>query len=708
MNTLYYPLLLNQKQPRLSGDMLRRVYVCLLFCCSLLGGHNVVAQSGALDLGMPAYSTLAWDHISSVHTTDAVSASIGLTKDGRIYTWGGNLGYTIHAQISATTATDKHVSQLAPFFVQSPAGETPVKVRVAASGSTSTGGTYSGLPYPTYFCLTASGKMYAWGINNGIVGNNLATFPVVTSVPYNDTTKAKRSPILMTNIGESTFVDMEFSKTRGYGIVIGSSGAAYHIGASDIYGTFVATFAAIPLPSGAGSGFKYTNVWLSDFNTMPFIYLKGNDGNIYLTGAMSNNYNSGIPALYPRPTAPTLTAAETNGSVRSINPRLVPFPAGENIIEINVRSKETYDNTYAISSSGKAYVTGAWRFSYARGGGAPGMDYRQYVVAPIKTAPAAEQVEVRFVNSGPIDTLYTLKQFTEIAMPPGVTSILSIIGGIDLGTQNYATLMLGNNNKVYWSGSGFGNQNLTDQTIGNFLQLSGSGAPAPSPDRCNTVQFARSNSYYSWLYEAINFQGAVKLFRSHAQDQLGIISKSGRGYFVGNMNANTAPGKVMVDNGTFVYTSVYPVPIANEQLLSCNTSPGTGGPLGDPVSTPAAGVIDCSKTQLYPAPVQGTPSQLSLLVTINVTTAGDFSPLTVSGSGITLVSGFTKVTAASTGIQTFHIPIKYDGSTLTNAFQFTIGQAGSCSADLTKTPTKAITDIWTLQCVPSVGPMLKK
>lgn len=677
----------------------------------LLSAAGANAQYSS-DLGYPAYSTLTWDHISSIHIVDQSDAAIGLTKDGRMYTWGGNLGYTIHANISATTATDKHISQLAPFFVKSPAGEIPIKVRVAATSPNSLAGNYGGFNLPTYFCLTASGKMYAWGINNGIAGNNLATFPVVTSLPsYTDTTKAKRSPILMTNIGESTFVDMEFSKTLGYGIVIGSSGAAYHIGVSDAYGTFAATFAAIPLPSGVGSGFKYTNVWVSDYNTMPLIYLKGNDGNIYFTGVMNNNYNSGIPALYPRPTAPTLTGAETNGTVRSINPRLVPFPAGESIISINIRSKETYDNTYAIGSSGKAYVTGAWRFAFARAGGAPGLDWRQYVVAPIKTAPTAGQVEARFVNSGNIDSVYTLKQFTEIAMPPGVTSVISILGGTEQITTNLATLMVGNNNKVYWSGTGYATQNITDLTTGNFLQLSSSGAPDPSPDRCNTVQYARSNSYYSWLYEAINYQGAVKLFRSSVQDQqLGIISTSGRGYFVGVMTPNTAPGKVMVDNGRYFYTSIYPVPIANELLLSCNSSPGTGGPgLGTTTpTTSGTATIDCSKTQLAPAPKAGVASQTDLIITMTVSATGTF-PVSVTGSGMSLANGVANVTATKLGTQQFHIPLNYDGTAL-GSLQFTIGtatNAGSCTADLTQSPKQTITNVWTLDCVPTVGPPLK-
>lgn len=123
----------------------------------------------------------------------------------------------------------------------------------------------------------------------------------------------------------------------------------------------------------------------------------------------------------------------------------------------------------------------------------------------------------------------------------------------------------------------------------------------------------------------------------------------------------------------------------------------------------AVGTIDCAKTQLSPAPVLSTASQLDLIVTINVTTAGTFTPITVTGSGITVANGITSVTTSTTGIQQFHIPIKYDGTAL-GTMNFTIGtstNAGNCTADLTKAPKKAISDVWTLDCVPKAAPSLK-
>ncbi len=121
---------------------------------------------------------------------------------------------------------------------------------------------------------------------------------------------------------------------------------------------------------------------------------------------------------------------------------------------------------------------------------------------------------------------------------------------------------------------------------------------------------------------------------------------------------------------------------------------------------PAAGTIDCAKTQIFTAPVFGQAGQKTLVVTVNVTTPGCFSPLTVSGSGMTLANGVTQVCTTTTGVQTFSIPVNYDGTTL-GAMNFTVGSAGTCSADLTQTPKKAISEVWTLDCVPTAPPSLK-
>jgi hypothetical protein len=119
-----------------------------------------------------------------------------------------------------------------------------------------------------------------------------------------------------------------------------------------------------------------------------------------------------------------------------------------------------------------------------------------------------------------------------------------------------------------------------------------------------------------------------------------------------------------------------------------------------------AGTIDCSKTQIFTAPIAGQAGQKTLVVTINVTAAGCFSPLSISGSGMTLANSVTQVCTNTTGVQSFSIPVNYDGTAL-GTTNFTIGSAGSCSANLTVPPKQSICDIYTLDCVPTTGPSLK-
>jgi large repetitive protein len=147
--------------------------------------------------------------------------------------------------------------------------------------------------------------------------------------------------------------------------------------------------------------------------------------------------------------------------------------------------------------------------------------------------------------------------------------------------------------------------------------------------------------------------------------------------------------------------SVTPDPTSGfRQIATNSTSAGTT------ISNLILGVgtINCANTQISPAPIFGVASQLDLIVTINVTTAGPFTPITINGSGFSVANGITSVTATKTGIQTFHIPVNYDGTTLTNNLQFTVGNAGSCTADMTK-PAKVVSkNIYSLDGCTAITP----
>ena len=107
----------------------------------------------------------------------------------------------------------------------------------------------------------------------------------------------------------------------------------------------------------------------------------------------------------------------------------------------------------------------------------------------------------------------------------------------------------------------------------------------------------------------------------------------------------------------------------------------------------SAGTLDCAKTQIIQAPVQGVHNQVTLIVSSNVTTAGNF-PVTLSGSGMSLANGITYVATTTSGVQTFNIPIKYDGTTL-STLTFSVG-SNTCTADLSLAKKKVLIDVWIL------------
>lgn len=659
----------------------------------------VKAQFGS-DLGQRTVSTLAWEEISSCGESGGYpSASIGLTTDRKMYVWGSNTNFVIHTERSDLNNLPKW--QLTPYYLPSPTGETIKKVRVNASDAGTT-------LVNSFFCLSESGKLYGWGINDGLFGSAWTNVGIASNLSPGDTTYAARKPVQLTILGESSFVDFDVCRKGNYWIAISASGKAYHIGiigtAAILDNTTVSqSFAALPNPAGVSATFKYTNVWVNPNNVTPIVYLKGNDDKIYYTGLMNNISAFGSPTVYD---ATTFTTAQSQAQIRSLVPVEIPFPAGENIESIKMSPLATSQavSTFAISASGKAFITGLWRF---RKGTLSGID--TYVVAPLKSNPIVG-TEVDPVGVSTTDSSYYLKKFVEVALPPGATKILDITSYVS--TETHSSLVVGDNNRVYWSGSTQASSPAYI-SIGNYLSVSNSlGAGAAGSQDCRQVVQVQKNSYFSWPVEAINFEGAAEIeYINQSCSLLRIISKSRRGYFAGELFACSGTGKInIVALNSTPRESVFPVPIANELLADCNPSPGVGGPLvaiSAPTNT-AVGTIDCSKTQLSPAPTVGTATQLDLIVSINVTTAGTFTPITVSGSGMTLANDISSVTTTTTGVQTFHIPMKYDGTAL-GTLNFQIGTLTACTANLTLAPKSVVCPIWTLDnCSPvQVGPVLK-
>lgn len=248
------------------------------------------------------------------------------------------------------------------------------------------------------------------------------------------------------------------------------------------------------------------------------------------------------------------------------------------------------------------------------------------------------------------------------------------------------------------------------------------GSPASSANKVANPASVSAGTYYASYYHSVSntfspTSSAVTISTVSCTGTIVTAPCPGFTASLDNVITTSAPL-----NTVLTWHTGSPATAANQVSNSASAGPGTyypayydatntcygttGAPVTIQTGNCSAGTIDCSKTRLSPAPTAGTSSIVDLIVTVNVTTAGIFGPITVSGSGMTLLNSVNSVTATTTGIQQFHILLKYDGSSL-GTLNFSIGSAGSCSADLTLAPKSAISTIWTLDCVPMEGPSLK-
>lgn len=664
----------------------------------LLVSFLVNIQLMSQDLGTSAYSTLRWDHFSIADAGGIGGNVIGLTTDKKMYVAGQNLGFIIH-----TNGDPNYQAQYTFRYVPSPTGQTVKKVDVI-NVAYDINNTYIG-NVSSFGCLTESGKLYVWGFNTGLLEN---AFPIST-LSTTDTTKVRRSPVQLTILGESDFVDFDMPQGQvglNYWVAIGASGKAYAIGRLGTGGFLnpvgnSTTFFQLPNPIGVAITFKYTKVWVSENRNG--MYLKGNDGNIYYAGPGTNGDNStGVPSLFYYTDAlgqlynnsGTLVNTIPQYNFKLNPPVLVPFPAGEDIVSIDTRIPT---NTLVLSASGKAYATGIWneRVLYNNN-----FNYYRF---PLKNLPTlgTELFKQVVPSTGvPSDTTYMLKSFVEVAIPSGATKVVEF-ASISPRDRYHNFVIIGDNKKAYWSGTS--NDQSTDN--GFFSKVA-------YLDYTTTCRF---NIYktafpYKWEVKAPELDNLSKMYAGFAGAYMTSESKIGyvAGEFIYGVDAS---GRTWGNTSGIRNNYLNPKPIANELLDFCNSNRGLGGTgtFGPVIPTnTAVGVLDCSKTQLIVAPMVGTASNLSLVVTVNVTTAGTFTPITVSGSGMSVASGYT-ISTTATGVQQFVIPIHYDGTAL-GVLNFTVGSAGTCSADLAGTSKKTVNmDVWTLDncTLKLVAPKLK-
>lgn len=123
----------------------------------------------------------------------------------------------------------------------------------------------------------------------------------------------------------------------------------------------------------------------------------------------------------------------------------------------------------------------------------------------------------------------------------------------------------------------------------------------------------------------------------------------------------------------------------------------------------ATGTINCDGVVLL-APTVGN-NQYTLLVPIDVTTAGCIEITSLSGAGMTLPQNISSACTPKTGLQQVSIPLNYDGTTTLSNVAITFSIAGqTCSLEINNTTTKqGVFNYYSKEnCTPKqVAPVLK-
>lgn len=184
-------------------------------------------------------------------------------------------------------------------------------------------------------------------------------------------------------------------------------------------------------------------------------------------------------------------------------------------------------------------------------------------------------------------------------------------------------------------------------------------------------------------------------------------------------NNNDPGGGLMALNENFTPSSAYNTGLGtNIWTVSDPNGFGLSGlgtitdNTGTPItSTTTEGTLDCNATVIIGNLVEGTSSDATLQVTIDISAAGS-SVVNASGSGLSIKGGTHILNASGSGEQTFYIPLSYSGATLGN-FTFEVVGIGTCMADLsTVTPTNVVNTIDVLPlgnlCVPITPVTLTK
>lgn len=314
---------------------------------------------------------------------------------------------------------------------------------------------------------------------------------------------------------------------------------------------------------------------------------------------------------------------------------------------------------------------------------------------------------------------------TELPLPAGVNPVL-------LTAFQRMILVVGDNGKIYYVGTGGGPDSASGSTTisyDNFTEL-----PLPYDNfidvafntSSRAIGITETGGVYQWDSDAPNAAPGQEPFGNTGDwtyywwpstrfevipEKIWWVPSTGTGgtYVLQDSITNglhtfsitgsdltaTTYGYDTKLNGGTDFTTPYepeyqpwPIALANNHTGNSGSNNNSNNSNGD---AGLVGNIDCNASQIIGNLSAGTASDLVLRIDVDVTTSGG-TPVSVTGSGMTLKNDPYAVSTNSTGAHTFYIPLVYDGSAI-GSLTFNIDGIGSCSADLNNVSQEILTTV---------------
>ena len=286
-----------------------------LSACSATSGVNASAM-------FSWQTNLRFKQFANVQTNGSNTFGAGgVTTDGKVFFWGRDVYGNIENFKNTGT-----IMLFDTKWKQSP-------VYCSGTGLWGDGNAIKvQLGNDAYYVLDTNGNVWSWGsqqsgqLGDGVNGANVT---VRNDIPFSI---AKPS-------GVTKFLDIQM-RYRTL-VLLGDNGKAYYFGRNEFTGVGTLTATQISFPTGVTT---YTKIWMGNERSGAYLFLMGNDGNLYSTGTQIENSGNATVA--------TGTGSNTFATIIT----KVNMPAGEAAKIVKVDSDDL--STFALTSEGKLYVWG--------------------------------------------------------------------------------------------------------------------------------------------------------------------------------------------------------------------------------------------------------------------------------------------------------------------------------------------------------------